>query len=158
MRFTAIVVLTMIGGSGMLLSAQSEFLSPKGLSPTHGFSQVVVVAPGSKLVFLSGQVSENAEGQPLNKGDLKAQTEQAFQNIKTALSSAGSSFDHVIKITYYVKDYNPKFLAVLREVRSRYVSQTSPPASTLVGVASLFEQDYLIEVEAIAVVPEKRAK
>ncbi len=142
----------------MLLTAQSEFLSPKGLSPTHGYSQVVIVAPGSKLVFLSGQVSDNAEGQALGKGDLKAQTERAFENLKTALSAAGSSFDHVIKITYYVKDYNPEFLAVLREVRSRYVSKASPPASTLVGVASLFEPDYLIEMEAVAVVPEKRAK
>ncbi len=141
----------------MFLTAQLEFLSPKGLSPTHGYSQVVVVAPGSKLVFISGQVSENAQGQPVGKGDLKAQTEQAFQNLKTALSAVGSSFEHVIKITYYVKDYNPEFLPVLREVRSRYVSKASPPASTLVGVTSLFERDYLIEVEAVAVVPERRA-
>ena len=140
-----------------LLPGQTEFLKPTGISPANGYSHVVVVAPG-KLAFISGQVANNAQGQLVGKGDLKAQTEQVFENLKTALSAAGTSFEHVVKITWFIKDYKPESLAGLREVRDRYVSKTSPPASSLVGVSSLFQNDYLIEVEAVAVVPRKRSR
>lgn len=154
MRLTGFGIWMVIGGATLL--AQTEFLKPEGLAAANGYSHVVVVTP-ARLAFISGQVANNAQGQLVGKGDLKAQAEQVFQNLKTALAAAGSSFDHVVKITWYVKEYKPESLPVLREVRNRYVRKTAPPASTLVGVASLFQEDYLIEVEAVAVVPEKRA-
>jgi enamine deaminase RidA (YjgF/YER057c/UK114 family) len=150
-------VVAMFVIAAMRLSAQAEFLKPEGLSPANGYSHVVVTQPG-KLAFIAGQVANNAQGQLVGKGDLKTQAEQVFENLKTALSAAGTSFEHVVKITWYVKDYKPESLAILREVRNRYVNNTSPPASTLVGVASLFQSDYLIEVEAVAVIPEKRKR
>jgi len=148
---------TLIFAGYTSLFAQTEFLKPDGLAPAHGYTHVVVAKPG-KLVFLAGQVANNVQGQLVGKGDLKAQTEQVFENIKIALASAGATFDDVDKITFYVKGYKPDDLPALREVRDRYVNKSAPPASTLVGVSSLFLDDYLIEVDATAVVPEKRAK
>ena len=153
MKLATLMLLLTFGDT--LLRAQTEFLKPEGLSAANGYSHVVV-APAGKLAFISGQVANDSRGRLVGKGDLKAQTEQVFQNLRTALSAAGTSFDHVIKVTWYVRDYRPEYLAVLREVRNRYINATAPPASTLVGVASLFQSDYLIEVEAIAVVPDKR--
>jgi enamine deaminase RidA (YjgF/YER057c/UK114 family) len=138
-------------------SAQTEFLKPEGLAPATGYTHVVVAKPG-KMVFLAGQVANDKQGKLVGKDDLKAQTQQVFENLRTALFSAGATMDDVVKITWYVKGYKPEYLPILREVRNKYVNQSAPPASTLVGVAALFQEDYLLEVDAIAVVPEKRAE
>lgn len=143
--------------SALPLVAQTEFLNPSGLAPAHGYTHAVVTKPG-KLIFLSGQVASDPSGQLVGKGDLKAQTEQVFANLKTALAAAGATFNDVVKITWYIKGYKPDDLPILRGVRDKYVNTAQPPASTLIGVASLFQEDYLLEVDAIAVVPEKNAK
>jgi len=147
--------LSLVFAGALPLSAQTEFLKPAGLAPAHGYTQAVVTKPG-KLVFLSGQVANDPAGQLVGKGDLKAQTEQVFANLKTALAAAGATFDDVVKITWYVKGYKQEDLSVLRGVRDKFVNTSAPPASTLVGVASLVQEDYLIEVDAIAVVGEKK--
>lgn len=144
---TAVVALTQMSG-------QTEFLKPEGLAPANGYSHVVIASPG-KLAFISGQVATNPQGQVVGKGDLKAQTEQVYQNLRTALVAAGTSFEHVVKMTLYVRDYKPDDLPILREIRNRYVNKNAPPASTLLSVPSLAQSDYLIEVEAIAAVPSK---
>ena len=143
--------------SALPLVAQTEFLKPSGLAPAHGYTHAVVTKPG-KLIFLSGQVANDPSGQLVAKGDLKAQTEQVFANLKTALAAAGATFNDVVKITWYIKGYKPEDLPVLRGIRDKYVNTAEPPASTLIGVASLFQEDYLLEVDAIAVVAEKNAK
>ena len=135
--------------------AQTEFVKPDGLAPANGYSHVVVTEPG-KMVFLAGQVANDPQGHLVGKGDLKTQAVQVFENIKVALASAGATFDVVVKITWYVKNYKPDNLATLREVRNIYVNKANPPASTLVGVASLFQDDYLLEVDAVASIPSKR--
>jgi enamine deaminase RidA (YjgF/YER057c/UK114 family) len=149
-------ILVLLASSGVLL-AQTEFLKPEGIAAATGYSHVVVTRPG-KLVFIAGQVANNREGQLVGRDDLKGQTEQVFQNIKTALTAAGASFDDVVKLNWYIKGYKPESLAMLRDVRNKYVNAEHPPASTLVGVAALFQADYLIEADAVAVVPEKRGK
>ena len=118
---------------------------------------MVVASPG-RMVFIAGQVANNKDGKLVGKDDLKAQAVQVFENLKTALAAAGATFDDVVKINWYVKAYKPELLPVLREVRNSYVNKNSPPASTLVGVASLFQEDYLLEVEAVAVLPESPSK
>lgn len=138
-------------------SAQTEFLKPDGLAPTTSYTHVVVAHPG-KLIFIAGQVATTRDGKIVGKDDLKAQATQVFENLKTALAAAGANFDDLVKITWYVKAYKPEMLPTLREVRSLYVNKDKPPASTLVGVAALAQDDYLLEVEAIAALPEKRGK
>jgi len=137
------------------LLAQNEFIKPKDVAPANGYTHVVVTRPG-KLIYLSGQVGNDTSGQILGRGDLKVQTEQVFANLKAALAAAGATFDDVVKINWYVKDYKPEYLPMLRDIRNKYVNKENPPASTLVGVQSLFREECLIEVEAIAVVPEKK--
>ncbi|MDT8069378.1 MAG: RidA family protein [Terriglobia bacterium] len=108
------------------------------------------------MVFISGQVAMDKQGHLVGKDDLRAQTKQVFENLKTALTAAGATFDDVVKITWYVKGYNPQLLPILRDVRDEYVKKEAPPTSTLVGVASLFQNDYLLEVDAVAVIPQKQ--
>ena len=93
-------------------------------------------------------------GQTVSKGDLKAQTQQAFENLQVALTAVQASFRDVVKMNIYVVGLKPEHVPVLREVRSRYVSADKPPASTLVGVQALVGADWLIEIEVVAVVPE----
>jgi enamine deaminase RidA (YjgF/YER057c/UK114 family) len=137
------------------LAAQTEFINPKGLAAPHGYTHVITTKPG-KMVFISGQVAMDAQGHLVGKDDLRAQTKQVFENLKAALAAAGATFDDVVKITWYVKGYNPQLLPTLRDVRDQYVKKEAPPTSTLVGVTSLFQDDYLLEVDAIAVIPQKQ--
>jgi 2-iminobutanoate/2-iminopropanoate deaminase len=136
------------------LAAQTQFLNPGGLSKPPGYTHVVVARPG-KLVFIAGQVANDKTGKVVS-GDFRAQATQVFENLKTALTAAGASFDDVVKINYYVRNYTPELRPALREVRDSYVNKEHPPASTLVGVVALANDDYLLEVEAVAVIPEKR--
>ena len=149
--FAAVIFLACID-----LSAQMQFLKPDGIAPGNGYSHVVVTSPG-KLVFISGQVARDKQGNLVGKGDLRAQTVQVFENLKTALASAGASFNDVVKINWYVRDFKQENLGILREVRTMYVNKDNPPASTLSGVVALAQDDYLIEVEAVAAIPNKPA-
>jgi enamine deaminase RidA (YjgF/YER057c/UK114 family) len=129
----------------------TQFLNPPGLSPTNGWTHVVT-ATGGKTIHVSGQVSVDERGQVVGKGDLKAQTEKTFANLEVALKAAGASFRDVVKMNLYVVGLKPEHVPLLREVRARYVSRESPPASTLVGVSALVGADWLIEIEVTAVV------
>lgn len=130
---------------------KTEFLNPPGLSPTFGWTHVVT-ATGGKTIYVSGQVSVNERGEVVGKGDLRAQTEQTFANLKTSLTAAGATFRDVVKMGIFVVGLKPENVPIIREVRGRYVSADKPPASTLVGVQALVGADWLIEIEVIAVV------
>jgi enamine deaminase RidA (YjgF/YER057c/UK114 family) len=153
----------LLGGAIILLApfarAQSErpskqttkmqILNPAGLSKPSGFTQVVVAQPG-KLVYVSGQTAANASGDVVGKGDFRAQVTQVMENLKVALAAVGATMNDVIKLNFYVVNLKPDQVAVIREVRSKYLSAERPPASTLVGVTALAREDYMIEIEAIA--------
>ena len=131
----------------------THFLNPPGLAPTNGWTHVVT-STGGKTIYVSGQVSVDERGQVVGKGDLKAQTEQAFANLAVALKAAGASFRDVVKMNLYVVGLQPELVPLIREVRARHVNGESPPASTLVGVSALVGADWLIEIEVVAVVPD----
>jgi enamine deaminase RidA (YjgF/YER057c/UK114 family) len=130
---------------------KKEFLNPKGVMASPAFSQVATVSGAGKTIFISGQVALDESMQLVGRGDLRAQTKKVFENLKLALAAAGAGFDDVVKLTYYIVGYRPEHLAPIREVRSEYLSKTHPPSSTLIGVEALFQDDVLIEVDAIAV-------
>ena len=129
----------------------TQFLNPPTLCPTFGWTHVVT-ATGGKTVHISGQVSVDERGEVVGKGDLRKQTQQAFENIKKGLAAAGATFKDVVKTNLYVVGLKPEHVPVIREVRSRYVSAEQPPASTLVGISALVGADWLIEIEAVAVI------
>ncbi len=114
----------------------------------------VGVATGSRTVYLAGQVSQDADGATVAKGDLAGQTEQALLNVASALDSVGASFDDVAKLAIYVVDWEPSkmegLVAGIGAAAEQLGVDPIKPA-TLIGVAALFEADYLIEIEATAV-------
>lgn len=128
-----------------------ESLDPAGLSAPPGYAHVVLVSPG-KLAYISGQVSLNAKGEVVGEGDLGAQATQVYANINTALAAVGASFSDVVKLNTYVVNLQPEHAAIIRKARENLVPPGTPPASTLVGVTALARQEFMIEVEAVAMV------
>jgi enamine deaminase RidA (YjgF/YER057c/UK114 family) len=129
----------------------TKFINPLPLGKTHGWTHVVV-STGGKTIHISGQTAVDASGQVVGKGDLKKQTEQTFENLRLALAAAGATWADVVATRLYVVNLKPEHVPTIREVRSRFVSPDHPPASTLVGVQALVGPDWLIEIEATAVV------
>ena len=125
----------------------ATFSNPPGIAPPRGYTHVVDV-PAGRTLYIAGQVAFDAEGNVVGKGDVRAQTEQVFRNLKTALESAGATFADVVKMNWYVRDASQ--LAIYREVREQFLGAGPRPASTLVEVKALVRDDLLIEVEAIA--------
>ena len=124
---------------------------PKGLLLNPGFSQVVV-ATGKRTVYTAGQVSIDERGELVGDGDLAAQTAQAMRNVGLALAAAGAGYADIVKITTYVVNYRPEQRAVIGKARAPFFAAREAPASTLVGVAALALPDWLVEIEAVAVV------
>jgi len=128
-----------------------EHKNPPGLSTPRGYTHTVSVT-GGRTVYVAGQVAFDAKGEIVGKGDLRAQARQVFENLRIALAGTGASFKDVVKWNTYVVNLKPDDLAVLREARAEALKDATPPASTLVSVQALASPDFLIEVEAIAVV------
>jgi enamine deaminase RidA (YjgF/YER057c/UK114 family) len=125
-------------------------LTPEGLFKPVAYSQVVV-ASGRRLIFVSGQVSMDADGNLVAPGDFAGQARQVYANLRTALEGTGAKPADVVKLTTYVVSYKPELRPLLAEARAAIFNPAALPASTLVGVQALAEPGYLIEVEAIAV-------
>lgn len=130
---------------------EKQFINPEGLVKPGAYTPVISVR-GGRTLYISGQVSQDAHGQLVGKGDLLAQTEQVYQNLSTALAGAGATFADVVKLNVYVVGFEPAHRALLQSVREKYVSKDHPPASTLVGVQALATSAFLVEIEAVAVV------
>lgn len=130
-----------------------ELLNPAGLPDADVYRQVAV-ATGTKIVFLSGQVARDADGNPVGPGDLSAQVEQAVRNVNTGVVAAGGTFADIAKLTVYVVDWTPDKMAAFGDgvFRAAVALDIDPTkAVTLIGVAALGEPDLLVEIEAIAV-------
>jgi enamine deaminase RidA (YjgF/YER057c/UK114 family) len=124
--------------------------NPDGLPTPLSYSHVVV-ATGSRLVFVAGQVAEDSEGNLIGPGDMTAQARQVFANIGTALTAVGAVPQQVTKLTIFVANYRREHLAMIEEGRMALFGDHKP-TDTLVGVAALSRPDYLLEVDAIAVI------
>jgi enamine deaminase RidA (YjgF/YER057c/UK114 family) len=127
-----------------------EHVNPASLFPSvqHGFSQVVV-ASGAKTVFISGQTAWDRDKQVVGR-DLDEQAKQALRNVKAAVEAAGGGLTDIVALRIYVVHQGQQNLeAVGRALRETFA--TNPPTSTWIGVASLAVPDFLIEIEATAV-------
>jgi enamine deaminase RidA (YjgF/YER057c/UK114 family) len=127
-----------------------EGIDPPELATPETYSQVVV-ATGSRLVFVAGQVAEDEHGNLVGAGDLAAQSHQAFANVGRALAAAGARPDQVTKITIFVVDYRDECLGDIRPGRLALFGEHKP-ADVLIGVEALAHPGCLIEVDAIAVI------
>jgi 2-iminobutanoate/2-iminopropanoate deaminase len=123
-------------------------------APVGRYSHVVRVESGNAVwLHVSGQLALDDAGGLVGHGDLGAQTERVFENLRAILEANGATFDDVVKVNSYVTTQDG--LDAMREVRARY-TPSEPPASTLVQVVALVMPDALIEVDLVAVVPAER--
>jgi reactive intermediate/imine deaminase len=127
---------------------ERRFLTPETLPTPFGYSHVVD-APASRIIYVSGQVPLDAEGQLVGEDDLEAQTRQVFENLTAALAAAGAAWRDVVKLNYFLRDVSQ--IGSVRTIRDEYVEPERPPASTLVEVSGLFRDDVLIEIDAVAI-------
>ena len=125
-----------------------ERINPADLHRPPTYTQVTV-GRGNRIIFVSGQVGVDAQGAVVSP-DLEAQARQAYANVRTALAAAGAGVADVAKLTTYVVDYHQELRSVVSAARQEVFGEQLP-ASTLVGVAALALPEYLIEVEAMAV-------
>jgi enamine deaminase RidA (YjgF/YER057c/UK114 family) len=124
--------------------------NPPTISTPRGYSHIAEVTGGGRIIYISGQVALDREGNLVGDGDMAAQAEQVYQNLKAALEAVGATFDNVVKMTSYIVDMSK--MQVIRDVRDKYINTANPPASTAVGVTTLVHPKLLLEVEAVAVV------
>ncbi len=127
-----------------------RLFNPPTIHKPTGYTHIAEVSSG-RMVFISGQVALDVNGNMVGVGDFRAQAVQVFENLKAALESVGADFLHVVKFTYYIVEKNA--LPIVREVRNQYINVDLPPASTAVYVSELARADFLLEIEAIAVIP-----
>ena len=125
-------------------------INPDDLPTPETYTQVVV-ATGSKLVFVSGQEPEDIHGKLVGRGDLAVQARQVFGNLGRALAAAGARPEEVSRITIYVVNYKRDECLPIIEAARKTLFGDHKPADVVVGVATL-SPDYLIEVDAIAVI------
>lgn len=121
--------------------------SPRAPQPKTAYSQAIV-ASGARFLFISGQVPVDAEGNLVGAGDFRAQAHQVFRNLQAQLEAAGASWDKVVKLTVFLTDM--AHFPVFNEVRQEYLKPPFPAATTC-AVTALVEPEWLLEIEAIAV-------
>jgi enamine deaminase RidA (YjgF/YER057c/UK114 family) len=120
-----------------------------GLAPAPGAGYSYAAWSGRELVFFSGQVARDEHGALVGRGDFAAQAAQVFKNLRLALAAAGCSPSDVIKINYFIVGLTNDRLVAVRGLRDG-LFPGDKPASTLVGVAALFDPDALLEIEVVA--------
>jgi enamine deaminase RidA (YjgF/YER057c/UK114 family) len=125
-----------------------ELRNPGGLYHPPTYSHVAI-AQGSRMVFISGQVGFDADGQLVGE-DHYSQAEQAFRNVATAVEAVGGSTESIVKITVFVVDHRPQLLEPLMNARAAAFGEHKS-ASTYVGVQALARPGLLVEVEAVAI-------
>lgn len=135
------------------MNGSVQYLNPDGLHKNPAFSQVVVASGNVKTIYVGGQDAVDASGNIVGKGDIKAQSEQALQNVQTALAAAGAKLEHVVKWNIYIVQGQP-LLPGFEAFQRMWGNRPSPPAITGLFVAELAHPDFLVEIDAIAVVPQ----
>ena len=128
-----------------------RFINPPTLSSAPRIaSKLVAVPAGSRLIYISGLVGNDAAGKVVGPGDMHAQAKQVFENVRLALAAAGGTFKDVVKLNFYLTDMSRA--DEVRAVRAQYINADAPPASTLVEVSKLAAPEYLVEIEAVAAI------
>jgi enamine deaminase RidA (YjgF/YER057c/UK114 family) len=123
--------------------------------PAGGYSQVAEVT-GGKIVYIAGQVALDKSGSLVGKDDFRTQTQQVFQNLKAAVEAAGGDASNIIKLNIYVAEaVDAAQIPIIREIRDKFVNTANPPTSTFVVVKRLVRPEWLIEIDAVAVVDKK---
>jgi enamine deaminase RidA (YjgF/YER057c/UK114 family) len=129
------------------------YVNPDTLNKNPAFSNVVIVSGPVKTIYIGGQDAVDPAGAIIGKGDLKAQTVQVLKNIQAALAAGGAGIEHVVKWNVYVVQ-GQSFLEGFEAFQSVFGTLPNPPAISAMLVVGLAHPDFLVEMDAIAVVPQ----
>ncbi len=133
----------------------ADAFNPPGVVKPFGIFSTAAWQPEGRVLHISGHVAQNPDGNTVGVGDIKAQTRQALKNIQTVLASVGGRMSDIAKVTIFVTDVSK--LREIHEVRAEFF-QPPYPASTLVEISRLVRPEWMIEIEAVAVIPFDRVK
>src|SRR5215472_14096548 len=139
--------------SQMGVKVKVKYRNPSNLAKPLGAYSHTAKAKGFELLFIAGQVAVSETGELIGKGDFAAQTRQVFSNLGRALEAEGLGFDSVAKFTTYLVDSQDleTFMAVRKELFSKIYPRGEYPPNTLLMIDRLVGEEFLIEIEAIAV-------
>jgi len=132
---------------------QVQHINPDDLSKNPAFTQVVAVTGPGKTIYIGGQDAVDASGTIIGKGDIKAQVEQVFKNLQTALEASGAGLEHIVKWNIYIVEGQP-LRPAFEASQKIWGGRPNPPSISVMFVAGLANPEFLGEVEAIAVVPK----
>jgi 2-iminobutanoate/2-iminopropanoate deaminase len=130
---------------------KKQITSNKLRQPSGHFSQAIVAEARGRLLFISGMTARRADGSIAGIGDVEAQTRQVCENLKAAVEQAGGTLDDIVRVDVYVR--NMEHFDLIHKVRREYFKAPAP-ASTMVEVCKMTSPDYLIEINAIAVLDQ----
>jgi 2-iminobutanoate/2-iminopropanoate deaminase len=119
--------------------------------PSGIFSQATVIEAKGRIVFISGMTARKPDGTIAGIGDITEQTKQVLENVKSAVEAAGGTMDDICRVDVYVR--NMEHFKEIHAVRSQYFNPPLP-ASTMVEICKMTSPEYLIEINAIAVLPQ----
>lgn len=132
-----------------------RYLTPEGMTRPTPYHHVAV-GSGTRHVHVAGQIARLADGTPVSEGDLAGQVAQALRNTAMGLAGAGATFHDVLRLTFYVTDWQPakigEFMAGVEQSAEEIGLALPLPPASLIGVDYLFEPGVLVEVEATAIV------
>ena len=125
-----------------------QIVNPASMSTPTGYSYAV--KKGGMPVFIAGQVANDGQGKVVGEGDAEAQVEQVYLNLRTVVEACGGTMDDIVKLTVYTTDlaHRPAIAAA----RQRHFKEGQYPASTFVVISSLASPQYLVEIEAVAMI------
>ena len=125
-----------------------DYVKPAGMAISPFYNHAVKKA--GTPVFIAGQVSADADGNVVGAGDPKAQARQVIQNLKTVVEGCGGTLDDIVKITVFTTSLD--YRAAISEVRGEFFTRGEMPASTFVVVSSLADPQWVVEIEAVAMI------
>lgn len=136
------------------MNSKIQYINPEGLSKNPAFSQVVTTQGHGRTIYIGGQDAVNGRGEIVGKGNITEQTEQVMLNLQTALAACGATFDNLVKLTIHI--VHGQDLRLGFQASQKYLGGLkNPPAITGFFVSALAHPDFLVEVDAIAFVPQE---
>lgn len=133
-------------------------ITPPGAEHALGrYTPAIEVDPADvRLVFVTGQVAVDEDGRTVGVGDVAAQAEQVYRNLRTVLAAAGGDLADLVQVTVYLTDRD--LFDAFNRVRNRVFGDVVPPSSAVVVVAGLVVPDHLVEISAVAAIPSGRSR
>ena len=136
------------------MKSKIEYINPDGLLKNPAFSQIITTQGNGKTVYIGGQNAVNPNEEIVGKGDIAQQTEQIMKNLETALKAVDARFENLIKLGVYIVQGQDAYTAF--QVSQKFLGQNpNPPTISVLFVSGLVNPEFLLEIEAIAFIPEK---